>query len=199
MREQWYYSHMSARTDASGFVLVGGRSSRMGSDKATLDFGGIPLVCRIAQQMEPVVDSVSLVGDPLRHGHLGLPVIADERPGEGPVGAIVSALHATRATYNIVAACDLPAVQTPFFAALLERIRATDAQCVVPITPDGREQVLCAAYHREAVADLDCGEARLRTAVSRLRVDYWRVDSSDWALNLNTPQDWAMFLDREAS
>jgi molybdenum cofactor guanylyltransferase len=190
---------MSAHRDVAGFVLVGGRSSRMGADKATLNFRGTALACRIARQMEPVVDTVSLVGDPLRYGHLGLPVIGDERPGEGPVGAIISALHASRATYNIVAACDLPAVQTPFFAALLDRIRATEAQCVIPITPDGREQVLCAAYHRDAAADLDRGEARLRTAVSRLRVDYWRVDSSDWALNLNTPQDWAMFREQEAS
>jgi molybdopterin-guanine dinucleotide biosynthesis protein A len=74
-----------------------------------------------------------------------------------------------------------------------------DFQCVVPITPDGREQVLCAAYLRSAVAELDSGEARLRTAVARLRVDYWRVDSADWALNLNTPQDWAAFQGQEAS
>jgi molybdopterin-guanine dinucleotide biosynthesis protein A len=171
----------------------------MGSDKATLVFEGIPLACRIARLMEPVVDAVSLVGDPVFYGHLGLPVVADDRPGAGPVSAVATALRATSATYNIVTACDLPAVQTSMFAALLDRIRETDAQCVVPVTPDGREQVLCAVYRRDAAAELDCGGPKLRTAVRRLRVDYWRVDSGEWAVNLNTPQDLTGFRAREGS
>jgi molybdopterin-guanine dinucleotide biosynthesis protein A len=159
----------------------------------------MPMACHIARQIAPVVDRVSLVGDPGRHGHLGLPIVPDEEPGSGPTSAIVSALRTTEATFNIVTACDVPELGTEFFAALLTRIRQADVQCVVPLTPDGREQVLCAVYRRDALADLDRGEARLRTAVRRLRLEYWPVDSSALAVNLNTPQEWAEFRDREVS
>jgi molybdenum cofactor guanylyltransferase len=190
---------MSAQRDAAGFVLVGGRSSRMGVDKASLPYRGMPMACYIACQIAPVVDEVLLVGDPASHGHLGLTVVPDERPGSGPTGAIVTALRSTTATFNIVTACDVPAIETGVFASMLERIRAIDVQCVVPVTPDGREQVLCAVYRKDAVSGLDCGEPRLRTAIRRLRVDYWPVTSGGWAINLNTPQEWTSFLDREAS
>jgi molybdopterin-guanine dinucleotide biosynthesis protein A len=108
-------------------------------------------------------------------------------------------LRATQATFNIVTACDVPAVQTDVFAALLDRIVRADVQCVVPVTPDGREQVLCAVYRRDAADGLDRGETRLRVAVRQLRVDYWPVESGAWAVNLNTPQEWAAFTEREIS
>jgi len=171
----------------------------MGTDKACLPYRGVPMACHIARQIAPVVDQVSLVGDPAIHSHLGLPVVSDEHPGSGPTFAIVSALRATDATFNIVTACDVPTVPTVMFAAMLARIRRLDVQCVVPVTPDGREQVLCAVYRRDALVGLDCGEPRLRSAIRRLQVDYWRVDSGDWALNLNTPKEWADFRDREAT
>jgi molybdopterin-guanine dinucleotide biosynthesis protein A len=170
----------------------------MGVDKASLPYRGMPMACYIARQIAPVVDRISLVGDAATHGHLGLPILADERPGSGPTNAIVTALRATQATFNIVSACDVPAVSTEVFAAMLSRIREADAQCVIPVTPDGREQVLCAIYRRDALAGLDCGEPRLRSAVRRLRVNYWPVESADWAVNLNTPQEWADFAGREA-
>lgn len=190
---------MSAPRDAAGFVLVGGRSSRMGADKASLPLNGVPMASHIARQMATVVDEVTLVGEPSLHGHLGWPVLADEQPGSGPTAAIVSALRATNSTFNLVAACDVPSVPTAMFAALLDRIRDSGSQCVVPVTPDGREQVLCAAYRKDALAGLDCGESRLRTAVRKLRVEFWPVESGEWAVNLNTPKDWDEFRQREAS
>jgi molybdopterin-guanine dinucleotide biosynthesis protein A len=126
-------------------------------------------------------------------------VLADEHPGNGPTAAIVTALRATGSTFNIVTACDVPLVRTDVFAAMLDRIQRVDVQCVVPVTPDGREQVLCAVYRRDALSGLDCGEPRLRTAIRRLSVDFWPAESDEWALNLNTPKEWADFRDREAS
>jgi molybdenum cofactor guanylyltransferase len=194
---------MLAIRQAAGFVLAGGRSSRMGVDKATLPYRGLPLAGYIAAQMVPAVDEVSLVGDPARYAGLGWPVIPDAYPGSGPVGGIVTALRTTRSTWNIVSACDLPRVHPDLFEALLNRIREKDVQCVVPLTSDGREQVLCAVYRRDALgalsAALAAGELRLRESVRRLQIDFWRVDASDdWAVNLNTPEDWALFARQEA-
>jgi molybdenum cofactor guanylyltransferase len=189
--------------DTTGFVLVGGRSSRMGTDKALLPYNGVPLASHIAAQLAPAVDQVYLVGrDPKRYGHLGYEVIADERPGHGPVAGIVSALRSTKSTWNIVTACDLPGVRTDFLETMLRRIRTASVQCVVPVTPDGKEQVLCAVYRKDAVAvlsaALDRGETALRTIVRNLHTEFWMVESAGWSANMNTPEDWASYSRQEA-
>ena len=194
---------MIERRDAEGFVLVGGRSSRMGADKATLPYRDLPLAKWIARQIEPAVDRVSLVGDVRTHQDLGLPIVADAYPGSGPVGAIVSALRSSSATWNVVAACDLPAVTPSLFHAMLGQIRNSDAQCLVPVTSDGRRQVLCAVYRRDAAGPLlnafEHGELRLRFAIDRLKVQFWHADSDDWAINVNTPQEWAAYVPAEVA
>lgn len=192
---------MVERRDAEGFVLVGGRSSRMGADKAKLPYRDLPLAAWVAQQIGPAVDRVSLVGDPQTHGSLGIPVIADAYPGSGPVGAIVTALRSSSSTWNVITACDLPAVTPSIFDAMLRQIRQTDAQCLVPVTPDGRRQVLCAVYRQDAAGPLlrafEGGELRLRLAIDRLKTEFWRADSDDWAVNLNTPEEWAAYAPAE--
>jgi molybdopterin-guanine dinucleotide biosynthesis protein A len=193
---------MTGPRDAAGFVLVGGRSSRMGVDKALLSCRGVPLAAHVASRLKVVTDAVSLVGDPARYGHLGFPVIADEHPGMGPVGAIITALLRSGFSWNLVAACDLPGLHGEIFEALLHRIQASGRQCVVPVTPDGREQVLCSVYRRDSLDRLaaihESGERKLRNAVRFLDTEFWRVDSSDWSRNVNTPQDWAAFTRQEA-
>ena len=192
---------MIERRDAEGFVLVGGRSSRMGADKATLPYRDFPLAAWVARQMEPAVDRVSLVGDPRTHGGLGIAMVADAYPGSGPVGAVVTALRSSSSTWNVIAACDLPAVTPSLFHAMLRQVRQTDAQCLVPMTSDGRRQVLCAVYRRDAADSLrkalEDGELRLRFAIDRLKTHFWRADSDDWAVNLNTPEEWAAYAPAE--
>jgi len=175
----------------------------MGTDKALLPYKGLPLASHIAARLAPAVDRVYLVGgDSNRYGHLGYEIIADERPGHGPVAGIVSALRSTKSTWNLVSACDLPGVRTDFFETMLRRIRAASVQCLVPVTPDGKEQVMCAVYRKDAVtvlsAALDRGEAALRTAVRHLHTEFWTVESAAWSANVNTPEDWASYTRREA-
>ena len=69
---------------ASGFVLAGGGSTRMGRNKALLPFRGSTLVQHIAGIVRQAAGSVTLIGDPVQLAHLGLPVVADILPGSGP-------------------------------------------------------------------------------------------------------------------
>src|SRR5258708_38261336 len=70
----------------AGFVLVGGKSSRMGRDKALLAWNGATLAQHAARIVAEVCGSTALVGDPVRDGSLGYPVFADRFPGCGPIG-----------------------------------------------------------------------------------------------------------------
>src|SRR5271165_4394157 len=128
----------------AGWILAGGRSSRMGVDKALLEIDGQPLVSRVAREAAKVCAPVSLVGDPAVYGHLGFPVIPDRFPGRGPLAGIEAALGATEADWNLLLACDMPALET----AVLESLFAAGGDCALPRYPDGTVEPLCAVYHR---------------------------------------------------
>ena len=136
----------------AGFVLVGGKSSRMGRDKALLPFHGTTLVEHVAEQVRRAAGSVTLVGAPERYHRLGLPVIADRTEGCGPLAGIQAALECTEADWNLVVACDMPSVTADFLATLFEQAECCGGCCLLPVPPSGLPEPLCAVYHRDCLA-----------------------------------------------
>ncbi len=106
---------------ASGFVLAGGRSTRMGRNKALLPFRGTTLVEHVAGIVRQAAGSVTLIGDPVQLAHLGLPVFPDKLPGSGPASGIYTALTITSTDWNLIAGCDMPAVTSDILLGLLRR------------------------------------------------------------------------------
>src|ERR1700683_1597926 len=104
---------------ASGFVLAGGGSTRMGRNKAPLAFCGISLVEHIAGIVREAAGSVTLIGDPIQLGHLGLPVVPDKLTGSGPASGIYTALTITSSDWNLIAGCDMPALTCDILLDLL--------------------------------------------------------------------------------
>ena len=86
----------------SGFVLAGGASRRMGTNKALLPFAGTTLVQHVSNQVAAVVRHVYVIGPRKRLAGLGAEVIDDLFPGEGPLGAIVTALTFSSSEWNLV-------------------------------------------------------------------------------------------------
>lgn len=193
---------METRIDhAAGFVLVGGQSRRMGRDKALLELEGRPLFLRIANLLQPYVKTVTLLGPPARYSGFGFPVLADQQPGQGPVGALYTALKNSSCDWNLFFACDLPLLNRRVIELLLRRVSDTDAQAVVPLAGD-RWQPLCAAYHHSCVAAMEMMfEQRRHLALagllSLLHVDVLttepRESLGEWEemfLNVNTREQW---------
>jgi len=181
----------------AGFVLVGGRSSRMGRDKALLPFEGRTLAGHVAMVVREAAGSVTLIGPPEAYASLGFPVISDNFPGAGPLAGIETALRATRAEWNLVTACDMPGLSVAFLRELLSQAASSQADCVLPCGPSGLPEPLCAVYHRRcqpAIARGLAGGIRKVTAgLAGLRVYYWPVDSERWFANVNTPREWAPY------
>src|SRR5450631_3635940 len=88
-----------------GFALTGGRSSRMGQDKALMPVNGRALVEIVAGNVLHGLDSVTLVGSRAKYGALGLPVIEDIHPGLGPLSGIHAALKHSRKPLCLVVGC----------------------------------------------------------------------------------------------
>jgi molybdopterin-guanine dinucleotide biosynthesis protein A len=146
----------------NGFVLAGGKSSRMGQDKGLMRLANQPLVLRAAEILQPIVHRVALLAPPDRYGGLGFPVVADLWPGQGPLGALCTGLISSDAKWNLFLACDLPRVSPKFIEFLAQRVRGTRSAAVVPRTRDGW-QPLCAAYHA-------CCQTRFERALRQHRL-----------------------------
>jgi len=182
----------------AGFVMVGGRSSRMGRDKALLSYRGRTLTEHVAEVVKEVTGSVTLIGEPGRYQHLGYKVIPDIVPGCGPLGGIRTALEYTEAEWNLITACDMPGLKPDFLCRLLDTAEAEDADCLMPESPSGRREPLCAVYRRTCLEAVEralkegrwkTGEALEGSLVVRLR-----IGEAAWFENLNTPEDWSAHL-----
>jgi molybdopterin-guanine dinucleotide biosynthesis protein A len=201
-------SHMS-HTEPSrmGFVLAGGKSSRMGAgpdkDKVFMEFGGQTLLDRALTVMGTVCDRVAIVGDPAKFAKYGSSkyetVVADIFPGCGPLAGIHAALAHSPAELNLMLAVDMPFVSRELLAFLLAAAEGSDAIVTVPRSGKGL-QPLCAVYRRDfsTVAEqaLRAGKYKIDATFSSVSIHV--IEEGELAaagfseqsfFNVNTPQD----------
>jgi molybdopterin-guanine dinucleotide biosynthesis protein A len=182
----------------AGFVLVGGKSSRMGQDKASLPFQGKTLVEHVAAAVAEAAGSVTLVGPPDRYQNLGFPILPDRRPGAGPLGGIYTALYAARADWNLIVACDMPGISAEFLKSVLAAAESSGADCLIPSGPSGQPEPLCAVYHSRCLAAicaaLDRNVRKVTDGLAGLRIASWPVADSRVFRNVNTPEERAQYL-----
>ena len=191
--------------DAEGFILVGGQSSRMGSDKSRLVFGAQTSVEHIAAALHRLTRTVRIVGSKDPSDATGLRNIPDTLERWGALGGIQAALAACGSKWALIAACDLPLVTTELFARLWQVAAQTEGEvfdAIVPIQPDGRPQPLCAFYRQESVlpaADqlIAEGEHKPRALLAKVRTRWVAFSelsdlpgAEDFFLNVNTPADY---------
>jgi molybdopterin-guanine dinucleotide biosynthesis protein A len=191
--------HMAgAGKSRMGFVIAGGRSSRMGEDKAFLEFGGATLLERALGALGAACDSVAIVGDPNKFEKYGV-VVPDVFPGCGPLAGIHAALLYSMADLNLMLAVDMPFVSSELLTFLFG-IAANDEAVVTVPRVGSRTQPLCAVYRRDFA-----GPAEQALRAGRYKIDAEFSDAAVRAIeeeelaaagfseklffNLNTPQD----------
>ena len=187
--------------NVEGFVLAGGRSSRMGRDKALLEIGGQTLLARAVELLQSIAVRVSIIGDRERYRSFGVPTNPDRVPDSGPVGGIVTALAHSKSEWSLVIGCDMPYISAAFLKSLCDRAENAPSgiQGVVPESSRGLEP-LCAVYRKSAAPAFESALAerklKLTTVVASVLLD--RVIDKDWrpfALHgdlfqsLNCPED----------
>jgi molybdopterin-guanine dinucleotide biosynthesis protein A len=181
----------------AGFVLVGGKSSRMGCDKALLPFHGEPLARHIAAVVATAAGSAIFVGNPEVYRHLGYAVVNDRKPGLGPLSGIHTALSVSDRDWNLIVACDMPELTAPFLKNLLDLAEQCDADCLAPAGPSGRPEPLCAVYHRRTLprieAALEAGVLKVMQALSGANISVHPVTDAALFQNCNTPGEWSSY------
>ena len=183
----------------AGFVLAGGRSARMGRNKALLPYSDTFLVLFIARAVRAAAGSAVLVGPPDQLAGLGLTVVPDLRPGQGPLAGVEAALASTDAEWALIVACDMPRLSPRLLAGLVSAARSSEADAIVAASGRGPEP-MCAVWRRRKVLPevrlaLDQGRRKLHDLLSRLHVEQWRSAGGDWFENINTPADWRRHLE----
>jgi molybdenum cofactor guanylyltransferase len=184
---------------AAGFVLAGGKSSRMGRDKALLPGLFRYVVDDVAESVRGAAGSISLVGDPHRYEQLGYPCIPDLRPGMGPLSGLETALANTQSNLNLVLACDMPAPDVGHLRFLLGRAQESNHDCIATRDSAGKVHPLCAVYKAQSLPvvrrRLDAHQLSLMGALDELATEYVHVP---WVVeNINTPDDWLRWCSKE--
>jgi molybdopterin-guanine dinucleotide biosynthesis protein A len=187
-------------TPIAAFILAGGESSRMGSNKALLELGGVPLIVRTARLVESVGIKRTIVGSPEIYARLRLHAIRDDWPGAGPLGGIATALRASESSWNLIVACDLPYLTKAWLEHLIHRAKHSHADVVLPLNDAGAEP-LCAMYNKSSESAiwlaLDRGVRKVTDGLAGLHVEHiepreWKAFDSEGLLfkNMNSTVDY---------
>lgn len=195
----------------SAVLMAGGKSSRMGADKAHLKIEGIPLWQRQVETLASAgADEIMISGDPqgFWKGWTG-PVLADDEPDSGPLSGLMMALRQAQFPLVLVLAVDMPAMTSAVLRRLLQEARSSidggPDRGVVPFRGNQFYEPLAAVYSREALALAETCRAEgclavqafAARAVSEGLVSEKQITPEEerFFVNINTPQAWKAFIE----
>lgn len=183
-------------------VLAGGRSTRMGRDKALLPFLGRPLIQRVLDRLAGLADEELVAANTAEaYAFLGRPLVPDLEPGCGPLGGLASSLAAARSSLLAAVGCDMPFADRELLAFERDLLVQEAVDVVIPQGAQGLEP-LHAVYRKESClpvvrAALQAGERRMIAWLPQVRVrtltleEIARFSPDGLAFwNLNTPEEF---------
>lgn len=187
--------------EATGIILAGGKSSRMGVNKALLEINGKTVIETICDELDSIVNNIIIVTNSFEdYQFLGRKMVKDEWREMGPLAGIHAGLSASETKLNLIVACDMPFISAELGNILLEQLLAYDA--VVPEI-SGQLHPLFAAYQKDVKKEienaLEQNKLRIRGIFQHLHVkmlnetelknlDY-NIDEAD-IFNMNHPNEY---------
>jgi len=147
-------------------ILAGGKSNRMGQDKALLPFMGYPLILRIVKRLETLTNDIIVTTDGVAdYTGLGLPLFTDLQPGSGALGGLYTSLYVAKNPIVAAVACDMPFANLNLFEHERDLLIKLDVDVVIPSTPKGLEP-MHAIYRRETC---------LPAIQSAMKAEQWKL------------------------
>ncbi len=192
---------------ATGIILSGGKSARMGKNKAFLQVGGIPIIQRIYSLFEELFQEVLIITNERDlFANLNAKTYNDLIPDRGALGGLYTGLFYSSFPYSFCVACDMPFLRPSLIEFLLSKTEHYDA--VVPRTHDGL-QPLHAVYSKSCLVPIkeliDHGGLKIIDFYEKARVrvidqiEFQSIDPDlDSFLNVNTPEE-LLLLEKKAS
>lgn len=192
---------VTAVNDVTAFILAGGKSTRMGCDKAFIQFNGRTLLERSLETARAVTPEVIVVGERSKFSRFA-PVVDDIFRDRGPLGGIHAALSVSATDLNLLLALDMPFMEPRLLKYLFKRALEKEHADVLVVLPRaaGGLQPLCAIYRtrfgRMAEEALKKGQNKiddLFTGIRMLAIEENELVRAGFApglfRNLNTPEE----------
>ena len=180
--------------------MAGGKSSRMGVNKAFVELHGKPLIAHVLDRVSDLGqnETILIANSPADYSHLELPVYSDLIPGKGSLGGIYSAIHYSSSQYTLVVACDMPLLNRDLLRYMID-LCESPVDVIAPRVA-GHPQGLHAIYSKDCLdlirQQLDAGWLKVVGFHDSVRVrcldeiEYQRFDPNGFSFfNINTPQD----------
>jgi molybdenum cofactor guanylyltransferase len=189
----------------SGYVLGGGGSTRFGQDKALTKIEGQPMLARMCELLALGTCEVNVVAAAGKYAGLGVQVVSDRWPGQGPLGGIITALLASEEKgggrdWNLIVGCDMPFLTREWLEYLVARALGSPAEVLAPKSQQGLEP-LCACWRTNAAGKLqrafEGGVRKVTEGMEHLRLEI--LDETQWKRfdnagrlfwNMNTQVDY---------
>ena len=180
-------------SNINAYILAGGQSSRMGTDKALVDFRGKPMIQYVADALMQRFSNITIVSNHLAHASLGFPNIPDAYEQIGPLGGIIAGLKHSATEQNLFIGCDMPLVQVSVLDKLIQESNTNPH--LLPCY-QGKTETLCSIISasalpqlEQAVADNNYRLYNILLALQPLLVDVSHLCSYNPFANINTPDD----------
>ena len=178
--------------------MAGGKSSRIGCDKALLELGGVRLVERAVSVLEALCDNVLISTNNPGLAYLGYPLVYDEYSGVGPIAGLHAAMRYCRSPRCLVIPCDTPLVTVDVFERLFAKAREGHPPAVVAGTTDGFIEPLIGCYEISALPvieeQISRKDYKLHNALLRVGVQVEIFRDRRLFFNINTREDAASCL-----
>jgi molybdopterin-guanine dinucleotide biosynthesis protein A len=180
----------------TGFILAGGKSSRMGTDKGLIIFNEETIIQQVIAQLKPVVNNLVIVSNNTTYEKFGLEVIGDIIKDIGPAGGIQSALNHSETNYNFIVSCDMPFIKTNAIEFIIQQ--SFQSQITIPIFHQKAEP-LFGVYTKECLPKwtelIQLGIIKLTDIASNFQLNKLNVDdnplfSDVFFTNINTQNDF---------
>lgn len=182
----------------TGIILAGGKSSRMGFNKAFIDIGGKPIIHRTISLFKELFDEIIMVAnDPAEYEELNIPIVTDIFKGAGSLGGIYTGLFYSMSEYNFVAACDMPFLDKEVISKVIKLSEGYNAAAPFIM---GRYHPLHAVYSKKCIKPIEemikNQDLRITNLFQKIKVN--RLEEKEWLSserilssldNINTKED----------
>jgi molybdopterin-guanine dinucleotide biosynthesis protein A len=186
---------------AAAIILAGGKSSRMGTNKALLKINEKTNIERIINHLKLLFDDLILVtNDVGQYDFLEVQMVPDQYPGMGPLAGVHAGLNASNYDVNLVVACDMPFISGELAEALISNTSNYDA--VIPVI-NGKQHPLFAVYQKRVAKSveerLQSGHLRMKHLLDDLNVlyvtekeleTYSPIELEKVFFNMNHPEEY---------
>ena len=179
----------------SAYIVAGGKSSRMGTDKGLLPLNNSLIVAHIYNALQSVVgDSIKVVSSNKEYDFLGCPRIEDIIPDKGPVGGIYTVLNDTSFPFNLIVSVDVPLISAELLQWIIDN--HSEEYQLTQISVSGKTSPLIAIYDQSLLEifkkSTESNNLRLRSIVEKLKVQTLEVPEK-WqhqVQNINTKEEY---------